>query len=137
MLSISIDTPSPPSISMHMLSPPSISMDTPSPPSISMAFGFKLLNDNRKLKATENGIPDSRWIRCPKIDAVVAANVSLSVKKAYRAATRLQQFWLDTVIPLVLILERADELELPGETISAIQISLQFMGNANHHTSVS
>jgi len=101
------------------------------------AFGSKLQNENRKLKATKNGVPDSRWIRCPKIDAVVAANVSPATKKADRAASRLQQFWLDAVIPLVLTLERADELELPAEAISAIQTSLQLMGNANHHTSVS
>ena len=93
------------------------------------AFGSKLLNDNRKLKATKNEIPDFCWIRCPKIYAVVAANVSQSAKKADRAASQLQQFWLDTVILLDLMLERADELELPGETISAIQTSLQLMGN--------
>ena len=101
------------------------------------AFVSKLLNDNRKLKATKNGISDSCWIRCPKIDVVVAANVSPSAKKANRAVSRLQQFWLDTVIPLVLMLEKAEELESPAEAIAAIQISLQLMGNANHHTSIS
>ena len=68
---------------------------------------------------------------------MVAANISPATKKADRAASRLQHFWLDNVIPLFLMLERADELELPAEATSAIQISLQLMGNANHHTSVS
>ena len=99
---------------------------------LEMAFGSKLQNDSRKLKATKNGVPDSRWIRCPKIDAVVAANVSPGAKKADRAASRLQQFWRNTVIPFVLSLERADELELPAKAISAIQTSLQLMGNVNH-----
>ena len=61
---------------------------------LEMAFGSKLLKDNRKFVATMNGIPDSHWIRCPKIDAAVAANVSPSVKKADRAESRLQQLWL-------------------------------------------
>ena len=68
---------------------------------------------------------------------MVAANVSPSAKKANRAASRLQQFWLDAIILLVLTLEKTEELELPVEAIAAIQTSLQLMGNANHHTSVS
>ena len=52
---------------------------------------------------------------------VVAVNVSPSVKKANRAVSQLQQFWLDAIILLVLMLVRADELELPAEAISAIQ----------------
>ena len=99
-------------------------------------FGSTLLNDNRKFKATKNRILDSRWIRCFKIEAVVAANVSPSAKKADRTASRLQQFWLDAVIPLVLTLEKEEELELPSEAISVIQTSLWLMGNVDHHTSV-
>ena len=101
------------------------------------SFSSKLSNDNRKAKTNKHGIPDSRWTRCPKIDAMVAANVSPAAKKSDRAASRLQQFWLDATIPLVLLLERAEELGLPNEAITAIQTSLQLMGNANHHNTVS
>ena len=55
--------------------------------SLETAFGSKLQKENRKLKTTKNGIPDSRWIRCPKIDTVVAANISPATKKADRAAS--------------------------------------------------
>ena len=40
------------------------------------AFKSKLDNTSRKAKATKFGIPNSRWNRCPKLDVVVAANVS-------------------------------------------------------------
>ena len=75
---------------------------------LEMAFGSKLLNDNRKLKATKNGILDSHWIRCPKIDVVVAANMSPGAKKADRAASRLQQLWLDGVIPRIRVTGRSN-----------------------------
>ena len=58
------------------------------------------------------------------------------MKRADRSASCLQQFWLDATVPLVLTLERAEEFNLPPETISAIQTSLQLMGNANYHSTV-
>jgi len=48
---------------------------------LEVAFSTKLKNDSRKSKATKNGIPDSRWTRCPKMDAVVVANISSGMKK--------------------------------------------------------
>ena len=57
------------------------------------AFKSKLDNASRKAKATKFGIPDSRWIRCPKMDAVVVANVSKEAERNDCAASRLQQFW--------------------------------------------
>ena len=98
------------------------------------AFSVKLRNDTRKAKANKNGIPDSRWIRCPKMEAVVAANISPGMKRADRLASCLQQFWLDAMVPLVLTLERSEEFNLPPEAISAIQTSLQLMGNINYHS---
>ena len=97
------------------------------------AFSAKLKNENRKAKATKNGIPDSRWTRCPIMDAVVAANIPPGAKRADKSASHLQQFWLDAAIPLVLMLERVEELNLHPEAISAIQTSLQLMGNTNNH----
>ena len=67
---------------------------------------------------------------------MVTANVPPAAKTADRAASRLQQFWLDAVNPLVLILERAEELEVPKEVISGIQTALQLVGNTNYHHSM-
>ena len=60
------------------------------------AFKLKLDNTSRKTKATKFRIPDSQWICCPKIDAVVAANMSKESKRSNQTASRLQQLWLDT-----------------------------------------
>ena len=101
------------------------------------AFGAKLDNRVRVTKAKAQGTPDSRWIRCAKIDPVVLANVPPAARTTDRAASRLQQFWLDAASPLVILLEKAEELDLPKEAISAIQTALQLMGNANYHHSTS
>ena len=101
---------------------------------LEVAFSAKLCNNKRKTKAT---IPDSRWIRCPKIDAVVAANVSPAAQKVDRGVSHLQQFWLDAVTPLVMILEKVEDLDIPAEVITSIQTSLQLMGKVNYHNLVS
>jgi len=98
-------------------------------------FASKLDNATRVSKAKGHGIPDSRWIRCPKMDSVVSTNVSAGARTADRAASRLQQFWLDAVNPLIFVLEKAEEWELSAEVINKIQTALQLMGNANYHHS--
>ena len=102
---------------------------------LEVAFGMKLENKTRVSKAKGQGTPDSRWIRCANIDPVVATNVPTTARTGDRAASRLQQFWLDAVNPLVFIPERAEELDLPKEVIGGIQTALQLMGNANYHHS--
>lgn len=67
---------------------------------------------------------------------MVSANIPPAARTADRAASRLQQFWLDAANLLVFILEKAEELALPKEVIGGIQTALQLMGNANFHNSV-
>ena len=52
-------------------------------------YGTKLDNATRVSKAKGQGIPDSQWIRCPKLDSVVSPNVLLAAKSANRAASWL------------------------------------------------
>ena len=100
------------------------------------AFSTKLDNNARKAKGKTNGTPDSRWIQCAKLDPVVSANVSAAARTADRASSRIQNFWLDAVNPLIFLLEKAEELEMPAEVINGIQTSLQLMGNANYQHSM-
>ena len=79
-----------------------------------------------------DGIPDSCWIQCAKLDSVVSANVSAAARAIDKASTRTQNFWLDAATSLILLLEKAEELELPAEVIVRIQTSLQLMSNANY-----
>ena len=72
------------------------------------AFAAKLENRARVAKAKGQGTPDSRWIQCAKIDPVVTANVPSAARTADRAASRLQQFWVDAASPLVILLEKEE-----------------------------
>ena len=103
---------------------------------IETTFKSKLDNATRKACATKYGVPESRWLKYPKLDPVISTTVSMSARRADQSASRLQQFWLDATNPLVSVLERAEELSLPAEAIVAIQTSLQLMGNANQHNSI-
>jgi len=79
------------------------------------------------------GILDSWWIQCAKL---YPANLPPETRSADRAACRIQNFWLDTANPLIFLLERAEELNLPPKAIQGIQNSLQLMGNANYQHSM-
>ena len=100
---------------------------------IETAFKSKLKNADRVSRAEKYGVPDSRWLKCPELDPVVETTIPTATRRADRAASRLQNFWLDAANPLVYVLEKAEELELPAEVIGAIQTSLQLLGNANAH----
>ena len=80
-------------------------------------FGYKLDNKTRMAKANGQGMPDSQWMRCTKMDQVVVTNIPPAARTADRSASQLQQFWLDAVNLLVFILEKAEKLELPKEVI--------------------
>ena len=75
-------------------------------------------------------------LKCPELDPVVAATIPTTSQRADRAASRLQNFWLDAVNPLVYVLERTEELELPAEVIAAVQTSLQLLGNASAQNTI-
>ena len=94
----------------------------------------KLDNAQRKKKLNKYGTPDSRWLRCPKLDPVVSANVSREATKADRSSSRLHQFLLDPVSPLVSTLELAESGDLtPEAAIANTQAALVLLGNASQH----
>ena len=64
---------------------------------------------------------------------MVSANASTGARLANRTASRIQQFWLDAVKLLILILENTEELKLPAKVMHSIWIALQLMRNANSH----
>ena len=99
------------------------------------AFKTRLDNTTRRAKIKKFGVPDSRWTKCLRIDPAVTTNISKEAERGDRLVSRLQQFWLDAVGPLVMVLEKADEFVLPPEAVNMIQTSLQLMGNGNYHHS--
>ena len=67
----------------------------------------------------------------PRVRPGGAAMIPMITQRVDRVASHLQNLWLDVVNPLVYVLEKAEELELPAEVIGAIQTSLQLLGNAS------
>ena len=47
---------------------------------IETTFKSKLDNATRKARATKYGMPDSRWLKCPKLDPVISTTVSTSAR---------------------------------------------------------
>ena len=59
---------------------------------------------------------------------------SITATKADGYLSCLQQFWLDTAAPLMTIIETAEEGKLTPElAVSATQMALVLMGNADQH----
>jgi len=50
-------------------------------------------------------------------NVVVFVNVSPAARTADRVTSRLQQFWLDAVNPLMLILEKAEQQDITKKVI--------------------
>ena len=98
---------------------------------IETAFKTGLKNSGRVERAEKYRIPDSRWLKCPKLDPTVEATIPMNSQRADRAASHLQNLWLDAANLLVHFLERAEELELPSKVITAIQTSLQLLRNSS------
>ena len=94
------------------------------------AFSMKLDNNARKAKAKADGIPDSCWIQCAKLDSLVSANVSSAARATDSASSQILKFLVRRSDPLMFLLEKVEELELPAEVIVRIQTSLQLTGNA-------
>jgi len=102
---------------------------------IEAVFKTRLKNSECVERAEKYGILDSRWLKYPKLDPVEEATIPTTSQRADRAASRLQDLWLDAANLLVHVLKRAEELELPPEVIAAIQTSLQLLENASaNHT---
>ena len=47
---------------------------------IEIIFKSKLDNTTRKACATKYRVPDSRWLKCPKLDPVISTTVSTSAR---------------------------------------------------------
>ena len=107
---------------------------------VSMPLSRRSLSPNwtmlstRKACATKLGVPDSWWLKCPKLDPVFSTTIPVVGCRADQSASCLQQFWLDPVSPLVHILEKAGEQNFLTETIMAIQHKvLQILPNLHCH----
>ena len=66
-----------------------------------LAFGSKCMDKDTYGKCVKKyGTPDSRWSKCPELDAVVAANLPKDMVRTDLKAKRLQSHWLSAAAPL-------------------------------------
>ena len=70
-----------------MLQGPLVSISEAAAAFLEAAFSMKLDNNAQKAKAKVDGIPDSRWIQCAKLDLVVSANVLAAARATDRASS--------------------------------------------------
>ena len=100
------------------------------------AFSGTMTNADRKKRVEKIGVLDCDQIRCPKLDGVLKAVLPRDAIKADGYLPRLQQFWLDAVVPFAAILESEEAGDLtPEKAVTATQTALYLMGNAHQHTS--
>ena len=98
------------------------------------AFSATVANTDRKKWLDRIGVQDCDAIRYPKLDQVMQSIILNDATKADGYLLRLQQFWLDVVTPLTVLLETAEGGELKSEdTVAAVQSALYFLGNAYQH----
>jgi len=80
---------------------------------------------------SDKSVPNCDQISCAKLDGFWKA---VDAIKADGYLSRLQQFWLDAISPLVAILECAEAGDLtPEKAVSSVQVALCLMGNAHQH----
>ena len=74
--------------------------------------------------------------RCPKLDTIIEEVVKKDAIDEDRELSRLQNFFLDTVGPLVAAFKELGKEEPDADlTCTAIQQALLFLGNASAHLS--
>ena len=105
---------------------------------LELAFVLKNPADNKTRKTWEMKfkVPESDTTRCPKLDSIIEGAVKRDSLDEDQKLSRLQNFMLDTMGPLVAALEelRKDEPD-PDRISGAIQQALLFLGNASAHFS--
>jgi hypothetical protein len=101
---------------------------------IQTAFERPLSNVARLSARRAYAFPDTEVTKCPRLDSVVKQNLGKDVKDADVSVAKIQALTLDTVAPLVHILEEAQRgtltSQMDTETAGA---ALTLLGNAVSH----
>ena len=91
-----------------------------------------MTNSDRRKQVEKFGVPECDFVRCLKLDPMLKSTLPKEAIKADGYLSRLQQFWLDAVAPLVAVMEGAEAGELSVEgAVTAVQSALVLMGNAH------
>ena len=100
------------------------------------SFSTAMPNDKRRGVKRKQPVPDSVFIKCPKLDPSIMSKLLKMAKDADRCLARLQTLVLDAANPLVSVPESARKgLLTPKDAAEAAQQSLRLQGNASANTS--
>ena len=105
---------------------------------LELAFGLRKPVDNKTRKTWESKfrVPECDSIRCPKLDTIIEDVVKKDAVDEDKELSRLQNFFLDAVGPLVAAFEELSKDEPDADrTGAAVQQALLFLGNASTHLS--
>ena len=83
------------------------------------------------------GLPVGNEARCPKMDSIIKGELGKEALETDRKLSRLQNFSLDAIGPLVVAMEELTEKEEPDVSVvtAAVQQGLRFLGNCSAHFS--
>ena len=99
-------------------------------------FGRPLNNPARQSLRKIVGVPKVDATKCPRLDRLVKGSVSRDTKDADATLAKIQTLVLDTVAPLVHILESARSGQLTTDTSEkASKLALQLLANASAYIS--
>ena len=105
---------------------------------LDLAFGLRKPVDNKTRKTWESKfrVPECDTTRCPKLDTIIEDVVKKDAIDEDKELSRLQNFFLDAVGPLVAAFEELGKEEPDADrTCAAVQQALLFLGNASTHLS--
>jgi len=101
------------------------------------AFSKRMEKKTYENRIQKCGTPDSRWSKCPDLDAVVVANLPKDTVRTDAKAKRLHSFWLSAVAPLAAGLQDIEDGKGDiQDAAKAMQAALMFLGNASQHHAV-
>ena len=105
---------------------------------LDLAFGLRKPMDNKTRKTWESKfrVPECDTTRCPKLDTIIEDVVKKAAIDEDKELSRLQNFFLDAVGPLVAAFEELGKEEPDANrTCAAVQQALLLLGNASTHLS--
>ena len=105
---------------------------------LKLAFELKKPIDNKTRKTWEAKfrVPESDVTRCPKLAVIIKEVVEKDAIDEDRELSHFQNFFLDTIRPLVAAFEELSKEEPDADlTCAVIQQALLFLGNFSAHLS--
>lgn len=93
-------------------------------------------NKTRKTWESKFQVPECEVTKCFKLDSIIKEVVKKDAVDNDKELSRLQNFFLDTVGPLMAVFEEISKEEPDADlTCAAVQQALLFLGNASAHIS--